>query len=129
MRRIGIVLFEGAEELDVVGPYEVLAWAARVREGFASVFTVAATRDPVRCHKGMRIVPDHDLASAPPLDVIVVPGAVGVRAAARGAALLDHIRAQSARCEWVTSVCRGAAVLLAAGPAAGKRITTYLGAV
>ena len=42
MRNIGIVLFEGAEELDVVGPYEVLAWAAATREGFASVFTVAA---------------------------------------------------------------------------------------
>lgn len=129
MRQIGIVLFEDAEELDVVGPYEVLAWAARVREGFASVFTVAATREPVRCHKGMRIVPDHDFASAPPLDVIVVPGGVGARAAAADPAILGYVRDQAAQCEWVTSVCTGAAVLLAAGPAVGKQITTYWGAV
>ena len=129
MRNIGIVLFEDAEELDVVGPYEVLAWAGAVRQGFASTFTVAASGDPVRCHKGMRIVPDHDFASAPPLDVIVVPGGVGARAAAADPALLAYVREQSTRCEWVTSVCTGATVLLAAGPAVGKRITTYWGAV
>ena len=129
MRQIGIVLFEDAEELDAVGPYEVLTWAARAREDFASVFIVAASREPVRCHKGMRIVPDHDFASAPPLDVILVPGGVGTRAAAADPALLGYVQHQAARCEWVTSVCTGARVLLAAGPAVGKRITTYWDAV
>lgn len=129
MRNIGIVLFEGAEELDVVGPYEVFAWAAGMRAGFASVFTVAEARDPVRCHKGMRIVPDHDFAAAPALDVLLVPGGVGASAAAASPAVLGYVRGQAARCEWVTSVCTGAAVLLAAGPAVGKRITTYWGAV
>jgi transcriptional regulator GlxA family with amidase domain len=125
MRQIGIVLFEGAEELDVVGPYEVFAWAAAARAGFASVFTVAHDRDPVRCRKGMRIIPDHCLSDAPPLDVLVVPGGAGTRAAAANQPLLAYIRDQAARCAWVTSVCTGARILLAAGPAVGRRITTY----
>lgn len=125
MKNVGIVLFEDAEELDVVGPYEVFAWAGSIRTDFASTFTVAERHDPVRCHKGMRITPDHDFASAPSLDVLVVPGGVGTRAASANAALLAYIHKQAARCEWVTSVCTGARVLLAAGPAVGKRITTY----
>ena len=129
MRQIGIVLFEDAEELDIVGPYEVLAWAAKVREGFASVFTVAAELTPVRCAKGMRILPDFGFADAPPLDVLLVPGGVGTRRAATDDALLSYIAIQAERCEWVTSVCTGSALLLAAGPAVGKRITTYWNAV
>ena len=41
--RIGILLFEGAEELDWAGPWEVLAaWAHQHQDGVA-VFTIAQT--------------------------------------------------------------------------------------
>ncbi|MBA3666645.1 MAG: DJ-1/PfpI family protein [Sphingomonas sp.] len=126
---IGIFLFDDVEELDAVGPYEVLTWAAGEREGFADVFTMAVTTDPVRCAKGMRIVPDYSLETAPPLDVLIVPGGVGTRELAQNAAVLDYVREQAARCRWVTSVCTGVRVLLAAGPAVGKRVTTHWGAI
>lgn len=129
MLNIGILLFEDVEELDAVGPFEVLAWAAAEREGFASVFTVAEGTGPVRCAKGLRIVPDHALGFAPRLDVLIVPGGVGSRAQARNPLILDYVREQAAGCKWVASVCTGARVLLAAGPAVGKRITTHWGAV
>ena len=85
---IGIPLFPDVEELDVVGPYEVLSWAAAEREGFADIFTMAETADAVRCAKRMRIVPDQTFASAPALDVIVVPGGSGTREQARNEAML-----------------------------------------
>jgi transcriptional regulator GlxA family with amidase domain len=124
---IGIVMFEGVDELDVVGPFEVFAWAAIKRDGFANVFTVAETAELVTGHKGMRVMPDHSFASAPPLDVILVPGGRGVTAQTTNPAMLGYIRDQAARCQWITSVCTGAFLLVAAGPAAGKRVTTYWG--
>ena len=125
MRNIGIVLFDGTEELDAVGPYEVLAWASREREDFGDVFTVAEHDRPVRCVKGMRFLPDHTFETAPPLDVILVPGGVGTKEQMKNPALLKYVREQAARCEWVTSVCTGMRVMIAAGPAVGKRVTTH----
>src|SRR5664279_341082 len=58
--RIAIALFEGAEELDFAGPWEVLSyWAREVARAQVEVFTVAETLDPVRAAKGLRVLPDH----------------------------------------------------------------------
>jgi putative intracellular protease/amidase len=74
--RIGIALFDGAEELDWAGPWEVLSyWAHRKPEDDVEVFTVARDNSrPIRCGKGLRVLADHSWASAPEIDVLVYPG-------------------------------------------------------
>ena len=63
--RIGIALFEGAEELDFAGPWEVLAaWARMWPDDGVEVFLVAESLEPVTCAKGMRVVPDTTWADA-----------------------------------------------------------------
>jgi transcriptional regulator GlxA family with amidase domain len=126
---IGILLFDGVEELDAVGPWEVLRTAEAARPDALHCFTMAETAAAVRCANGMRILPDYDLARAPAIDVIVVPGGEGTHGVIANPALLDWISETAAACRWVTSVCTGARVLLAAGPAKGKRITTYHSAI
>ena len=129
MKTIGIVLFQDMEELDALGPYEVFAYAAGMREDLFRVCTIAEHDGPIRCAKGLTIVPSHSFATAPDLDVVLVPGGRGSKAEAENPVLLDWIARQAARCDWVTSVCTGARLLLAAGPAVGKRITTHWRAV
>lgn len=74
-RRIGIHLFEDVEELDAVGPWEVLAsWTRRFPDDGWEVCTFASRPEPVRCAKGMRIVPDRLTAELPDLDVLLHPG-------------------------------------------------------
>ncbi len=119
---IGIVLFTDAEELDWAGPWEVFTMAATAGD---VVVTIAETLDPVRCRKGLRVLPDHTFADAPALDVVLVPGGQGTRTERTNPAMLDFIRRVAPACAWVTSVCTGAFVLEAAGPAAGKRVTTH----
>ena len=121
-RTIGIVLFDGAEELDWVGPLEVLANACKDGD---RVITVAETAGPVRCAKGMRVLPDHTFDDCPPLDVVLVPGGQGTRTEMKNETMLSFVRAQSAGAEWTTSVCTGAFVLDAAGLTAGRTITTH----
>ena len=58
--RIAIVLFDGAEELDWAGPWEVLAaWAKQWPDDGVEVYTVADAIDPVTCAKGLRVLADH----------------------------------------------------------------------
>lgn len=127
--RFGILVFEGAEELDFVGPWEVFTMS-RERLGddgehTSEVLLLAPNPGPVRCAKGLVVVPELALADAPPLDVLLVPGGRGTRIVREDAALLAAIARAAEPCRFVTSVCTGSLVLVAAGPAAGKRVTSH----
>jgi len=123
---IGIVLFEDVEELDFVGPWEVFGFAS---ENLTDdrVVTIAESDAPVRCRKGLRVLPDHTFADAPALDVLLVPGGQGTRREVENPAMIEWLRAAGAGCRWVTSVCTGALLLHEAGLARGKRVTTHWG--
>ena len=76
----GILLFDDAEELDFVGPWEVLTSAAML-ETEDRVVTIAE-QSPIRCAKGLRVLADHTFADAPPPRRGARPGRAGH--AARG---------------------------------------------
>lgn len=121
---VGIVVFDGAEELDFVGPWEVFAMATR-EAPTRTVHLVAETTEPITCAKGLRVLPDFTLGTAPPLDVLVVPGGRGVRAQLENEVLLGWLNRRAESASWVTSVCTGAGLLVRAGIAKHKRVTTH----
>jgi len=123
---IGLVLFDGAEELDWAGPFEVFTMARRPGD---TVVTIAERDGPVTGAKGLRVLPDHTFETAPALDVVLIPGGQGSRVERTNPAMLDFVRRVAPGCTWVTSVCTGAFVLEAAGLVAGKRVTTHWGAI
>ncbi|HEY8482597.1 MAG TPA: DJ-1/PfpI family protein [Spirillospora sp.] len=126
MTTYGVLVFEGAEELDFVGPWEVFTVSAMLREGADEAFLIAERPEPVRCNKGMRVVPDHLLDDHPKLDVLLVPGGRGAREEQlSNQALTGWIAKVAAQVDWVTSVCTGAALLHAAGVAKGRRVATH----
>lgn len=118
----GILLFDGVEELDFAGPYEVFTTAKKDGD---EVVTIGATADPIRGFNGLRVIPDHGFAEAPQLDVLIVPGGMGTRPLADDPTHIDWIKATAATCTWVTSVCTGAILLNSAGLLSGRRATTH----
>ena len=127
---IGVALFEGAEELDWAGPWEVLAaWALQWPDDGVHVFTLAREDRPVTCAKGLRVLPDETWETAPPLDVLVYPGGRGTRRELQDEAVLDWIRDLAAGDTVVASVCTGSLVLAAAGLVDGKPATTHWGSL
>jgi transcriptional regulator GlxA family with amidase domain len=122
----GVLLFDDAEELDFTGPWEVFTMARMEGD---RVVTIAERDQPIRAAKGLRVLPDHTLADAPPLDVLVVPGGEGTRREVENPAVLDWIKSAAANCTWVTSVCTGSYVLHAAGLVADRQVTTHWGFV
>ena len=120
----GILIFDKLEELDAIGPWEVFTMAAEVR-GSGKVVTISEHGGMVRCAKGLRIEADHSFETAPPLDIILVPGGMGTRTEVDNKAVIDWIAKVAPGCTWVTSVCTGSMLLIEAGPARGKRVTTH----
>lgn len=127
---IGIALFDGAEELDWAGPWEVLAaWAEQWPDDGVHAFTLAREDRPVTCAKGLRVLPDETWETAPPLDLLVYPGGRGTRRELADEAVLDWIRRLAAGETVVASVCTGSLVLAAAGLLDGKPATTHWGSL
>jgi transcriptional regulator GlxA family with amidase domain len=125
--RIAVALFDGVEELDFAGPWEVLGyWAREVAQAEVEVSTVAASLDPVRAAKGLRVLPDRTLHDAGPIDVFVMPGGRGTRALlAPDEPLHVALRAMAERGTLLTSVCTGSLVFAAAGLLRNRPATTY----
>lgn len=124
MRHIGMLIFPRLTQLDMTGPYEVLA---RLPE--TKVELVARTREPVTTDRGMQIVPTTTYANCPPLDVIMVPGGPGQQDLMEDEETLAFLRKQAATAKYVTSVCTGSLVLGAAGLLKGKRATCHWNAL
>lgn len=125
MTTYGLLVFEGAEELDFTGPWEVFTVSSMLRDHADTAVLIAEQPGPVRCNKGMRVLPDHTLDDHPPLDVLLVPGGSGTRREVSNPAVTDWIRRTSAGAVWTTSVCTGALLLHEAGPARGRRVATH----
>jgi transcriptional regulator GlxA family with amidase domain len=125
-RTIGILLFDNVEELDAVGPWEVLSyWTREHPEDGFEVITMADSLEPVTCAKGMRILPQFTVADAPALEVLIYPGGRGTRPHVVDEARLEWVRTQRATVPLMTSVCTGALVYAAAGILRDRPATTH----
>jgi len=127
--KIAFLLYNGVAELDFVGPKDVFFasnWLAKRND---ELYLVAPSKDPVTCLGGLRVLPDHDFTSAPLPDLLVVPGTAEPTPQIDNAELLAWVGKASRHCTWTTSVCTGAAILLAAGPAKGHKITSHAMAI
>jgi transcriptional regulator GlxA family with amidase domain len=123
---IAVAVFAGAEELDFVGPWEVLAaWSRQWPDDGVEIFTVADTRDPIECAKGLRVFADHTWETAPEFDVLVYPGGRGTRAQLEDDGVRTRLRSYAERGTLMTSVCTGSLVYAAAGLLDGRAATTH----
>lgn len=122
--RIGSLLFEGLDQIDLTGPFEVLS---QIPNSTYAVY--GTTTDPVRDVHGLRLTADATLAEAPQLDVLHVPGGFGQEALMDDDEVLDWLRTQAAGARAVFSVCTGALLCGAAGLLRGRRATTHWSAL
>ena len=118
--RVGLLCFEGMDLMDFAGPYEVFHTASRLcaRSGEQLPFEVLTIGVAGAAYGGVGVTPQLLATEAPPLDVLVVPGAVDLDGTSPDASL----RRLAERAEILASVCTGAFYLertglLGPGPA------------
>jgi cyclohexyl-isocyanide hydratase len=118
--RIGMLLFPGVTQLDLTGPFEVLAQIPG-----AEINLAWKVLDPVTAESGLKIVPTTTLSDAPQADVLFVPGGAGQLALMRDEEVLSFLRRQGEKARYVTAVCTGSLLLGAAGLLEGYDATTH----
>lgn len=117
---IGLLVFPNVQQLDLTGPYEVFASLPEVK-----VHLLWKTLDPIVSSTGLTLLPTQTFDDCPALDVICVPGGIGIDALLEDPQTLAFIQQQAKAVRYITSVCTGALVLGAAGLLHGRRATTH----
>lgn len=125
----GVLVFNQVEELDFVGPWEMLTMWSKLANGPESCLIVGQSLEPITCAKGLSINPHVSFANCPALDYLLVPGGQGTRQEVNNPVLLEFIAKQARHCKAVLSVCTGSFVLHAAGLLSGKKATTHWGSL
>jgi putative intracellular protease/amidase len=119
-RRLGGILYDQFELLDLYGPLEMFGCLGDEVE----IVTVAERKGPVASTPGVETVARFDFDDCPPLDLILLPGGLGTVPQLANAALLDFLRERAAAAQVTMSVCSGSALLAKAGLLDGRRATS-----
>lgn len=132
-KKIGIFIFNDAEELDFVGPYEVFTMINTVLQNrgemdAVNVVLISETGKDITGKKGMRVGAHAAMGDISKLDIVCIPGGQGARVQIQNEAVVNWVRDTAKSCEWITSVCTGSMILSKAGLTTGKRISTFWGA-
>ena len=131
MKTVEMLLFDGVDELDFCGPYEVLASCRRLingRWGDKAVFhveTVAEHRTTVECAHGLRITADRSISHSHYADIVIIPGGPGARRDILPTTMLEYVYEASESANVVCSVSTGAFILARAGLTDGYEIVTH----
>ena len=120
-RRFGFLLFPEVEELDFVGPWEIIGMWSKKLQGPEECLTISQNGSIVTCAKGLKIVTDYSFENCPPLDYLLIPGGEGTRKEVENKELISFVQKQSGNCQQILSVCTSAFILQAAGLLKVKR--------
>ncbi len=131
---VAVLIFDGFDELDAIGPYEVLANAAQLGADLRVQLLTLKPADEVIGSHGLRVRPDGLLDGR--IDLVIVPGGGWNDRAERGAwdeARQGELPKAVARLydagATIASVCTGAMLLSAAGLTRDRPATTHHGAL
>lgn len=118
--RCGMLVFPNLTQLDLTGPYEVLA-----RLPGAETLLLWKDLEPVRSEHGLTILPMATLKECPPLHLVLVPGGAGINPLLEDAEVLAFVRRAAVGARYVVGICTGSLVLGAAGLLRGRRAGTH----
>jgi transcriptional regulator GlxA family with amidase domain len=119
--RLGIVIYEDVEPIDIGGTVGVVSMARRVLPAIESV-TIASRPGPVRLAGGLSVLAQFGFGDHPPCDCFVVCGGPGWQTQITDPAMLAFLRRLPVGN--AAAVCTGGLILAAAGLLDGRRATT-----
>jgi transcriptional regulator GlxA family with amidase domain len=126
--RTGILVYDGVEELDVVGVYEVLAKAKQIHPQLDLTVRFRALKEEITGALGMKFLAHEVRRDLSDLDLLIVPGGPGRAEVIKDPETLQSLLEFGTE-KPIASVCTGALILVAAGLLAGRKATTHRSAM
>lgn len=117
--KVGVLLFDQFELLDVFGPLEMLGHVEDI-----SIELVAQSIGPIASAQGPCAYAQTQLDSGTQYDTLLIPGGMGTRQLVNDQRTLNWIAQQAYKARYITSVCTGSALLAKSGVLDNKRATT-----
>jgi transcriptional regulator GlxA family with amidase domain len=133
LRKIGFVLFEDFEILDLCGPLDAFYYAdrmllmsGRANEPGYELHVIAANKGRVKSKCGIEIMAAYGFEDAPEgLDTLIVVGGESAQVACEDPRLIDWIKSRAGRVRRLASICTGAFLLARAGLLSNRKVTTH----
>lgn len=123
--KVGIFLFHEVEVLDFAGPFEVFSLASIEGEKLFNVETISETGDFIVARNGLKVIPNESFATQSSYDILIIPGGCGAEAQAKNSAVIEWVKQQQKKVEFLASICTGAFILAEAGILNNKSATSH----
>lgn len=125
IRNVGFLIFNGMEDLDFAGPYEVFTVTMRTQKPRPFDVYTFAEAEMIRTYGGLQVIPHYHISACPEPDILLIPGGQGTRVLMEKPDILDWIKQRAESVEYLLSVCTGSLVLARAGLLSGLTVTTH----
>ncbi|HEY3331390.1 MAG TPA: DJ-1/PfpI family protein [Capsulimonadaceae bacterium] len=131
MHSVAIVCYEGVDEVELFGPFDVLSSVRTMEKGHWSndpafdVKIVAETVGRTVTSHGVALYPQAAYPNASQYDIIIVPGGPGARLIKYPESLKGWLTKQCAGAKVVVSLSTGAFILARSGVLAKRRVAIY----
>jgi len=123
--KLGILLYENVQPMDVIGPWEVFAYWKKISPVPLDMYLIAQQGGYVQCDNQIILKAHQDFNHCPQLDYLIVPGGKGRLNEVNNLDLIAFIHQQAQKCQYVISICTGMFLLYKAGILSNKKATTY----
>lgn len=124
-KRIGILLFNGFNLMDVSGPLEAFSHASRISNTHYEPILIGHHQHDYMSESGIALSARCDLVQHPPLDILIVPGGSGARDPRNRSVFNAWLTAQLQQCQKLLSICTGAYLVAGTGAFDYQPVTTH----
>jgi len=130
MKRVGFLLFDQLQLLDISGPMDALDSANQhlIRQGAEPAFeliTLALNKRSLKSESGLALTAEASFQQVEQLDWLIIPGGKGTRAVMNCDKTMSWINQIADKATRIISICTGAYVLAQTGLLEGKRCCSH----
>lgn len=125
--RVGIYVFDNVEELDFIGPFEVLSYVNKIKTNTLEVLLISRDVKEIKGFNGLRFLSDKLISEIKEkdLDLLIIPGGKGRIKESEVYEVKEFIKRVYPNLKLIASVCTGAFFLGEAGLLKNKKATTH----